>query len=122
MKGHALNAENDIFLLNNSFHFVEDGAETVQHVRSRLLFYLEEWFLDKTVGTPWLQEILIKPANLAYTESIIKQRILQTPGVLSLEEFSFERLGTDRKLTVNFTATTEYGVLDREVVTVNLAA
>ena len=42
MKSRALNANNDIYLSRRSIATVKDGAEVVQHVRSRLLFYLGE--------------------------------------------------------------------------------
>ena len=69
----GLNSDNDIFVKNGNFVFVDDAAEVLQNVRSRLLFYMGEWFLDNTLGVPYFQEILTKPANLSNVESIIKQ-------------------------------------------------
>ena len=105
----SLNANNDIYLDGNSIATVKDGEEVVQQVRSRLLFYLEEWFLDTTVGLPYFQEFFKKPADLAGIESRIKAEIIQTDGILNLLSFEYNFDRGTRKLTVNFEAETIYG-------------
>lgn len=121
MIGRALNENNDLFLQNGSIALVEDGAEVVQHTRTRLLFYQEEWFLDLMAGVPYFQEVFIKPVNLANVESILKTQIILTPGVDNLVEFSMVYIGeSKRQLTVNFSAETIYGEIDQESVTINV--
>ena len=121
MIGHALDSNNDLIIEKGALKLVEDGAEVVQHVRTRLLFYLEEWFLDLQAGTPWFQEVFLKPANLANIESLLKQRILETPGVQSpLIEFSVDyQGGSSRLLTVDFSAQTTFGSIIKDNVTIN---
>jgi hypothetical protein len=121
MIGRALNYDNDIILEKGNFKLVKEGAEVVQHVRTRLLTYVGEWFLDIASGTPWFEQVFVKPANLANVESIIKTRILQTEGVLLLNEFSmsFESSET-RRLTVSFKAETKYGSINVNEVTINV--
>ena len=109
MISRSLNSSNDLYLLNGRISTVQDGNEVLQHVRTRLLTYQAEWFLDTTAGVPYLQSILIKPANLSATESIIKSEILQTPGVDGLSSFGLEFNKTTRTLNINFTAQTTYG-------------
>lgn len=121
MISRALDSNNDILVRNGRIAVVEEGAETVQHVRTRLLFYLEEWFLDITAGTPYFQEIFTKPANLANIESIIKTRILATEGVQRLTEFAMVYEGPNtRKLNISFSAETTYGEINNEEVTINV--
>jgi len=121
MIGRALDSNNDLIVENGSFKTVGDGAEVVQHVRSRLLFYKEEWFLDKKAGTPYYQEVFVKPVNLNNIESILKLRILGTPGVEKLTAFAmvFEG-GNKRGLSVSFSAETTFGTIDNEKVTINV--
>ena len=109
MISRSLNNSNDLYLLNGRISTVQEGNEVLQHVRTRLLTYQAEWFLDTTAGVPYLQSILIKPANLSATESIIKSEILQTPGVDGLSSFGLEFNKTTRTLNINFTAQTTYG-------------
>jgi len=121
MIGRALDSNNDLLISSGSLRLVEEGAEVVQHVRSRLLFYLEEWFLDLEAGVPYFQEIFTKPANLANIESILKSKILRTPGVQRLTDFSMDyQGGSDRKLTVSFSAETIYGSIDNDKVSLNV--
>ena len=121
MISRALDSNNDLIVENGSFRIVKDGAEAVQHVRTRLLFYLEEWFLDLRAGTSYFQQVFTKPVNLANIESIFKSRILKTPEVKKLNEFSLSyEAGSVRKLTVSFSAETTYGTIDNEKVSVNV--
>lgn len=109
MKSRALNAANDIFARNGAIATVQDGAEVVQHVRSRLLFYLEECAWDQTAGVPYFQRIFKKPANLAEAEALLKTEIIQTPGVSELIDFALQYNANTRRLTVTWQAETTYG-------------
>ena len=121
MIGRALDSNNDLIIQAGRLATVADGEEVVQHVRSRLLFYLGEWFLDIDAGVPYFQEIFTKPANLANIESIFKSKILRTPGVQRLTEFSMTyEGGSTRELTVAFSAETIYGLIDKDKVTINV--
>ena len=121
MIGKALDKNNDLIIQNGQILTVSDAAEVVQHVRTRLYFYLEEWFLDLSSGTPWLQEIFTKPVNLANIESIFKSRIINTIGVEKLIDFSMDyEGGSSRLLTVNFSAETNFGIIQNEKVTINV--
>ena len=107
----ALNASNDLELdeLTGTIKMVSDGDEVCQQVRTRLLFYLGEWFLDTSVGIPYFQEVFTKPAIISLVESRLKDEIISTPGVLSLDSFATNFNSTTRALTVSFSATTIYG-------------
>ena len=120
MIGRALDSNNDLIVSSGQFKLVEEGAEVVQHVRTRLQFYMEEWFLNLDSGVPYFQQIFVKPANLSNIESIFKSEILNTSGVLKLTEFtmSYEG-GSSRKLTVTFSAETTYGTINNDEVTIN---
>lgn len=111
MIGRALDANNDIFMARRRIAVVSDGAEAVQHVRSRLLFYLGEcsWAVD--VGVPYFQRIFVKPMNLPQTEAILKSVVLNSPNVLKLLDFSMQYTSSNRRLGVAYQAETTYGVI-----------
>lgn len=111
MLSRALDSNNDIFVTRGRIAVVQDGAEVVQHVRSRLLFYLGEcsWATDK--GVPYFQQIFVKPMNLPQVESILKAVIIKSPGVLKLLDFSTAYSSTTRKLAIAWQAETTYGVV-----------
>jgi len=117
----ALDINNDILLKNGSFAVVKEGEQVVQHVRTRLQFYLTEWFADKRAGTPWFQEVFVKPFNPGVVENIIKSRIANTPELKEIIEFSMvvDDPAT-RKLQVSFSAETEYGTINSEEIFINV--
>lgn len=122
MIGRALDSNNDIIIgADGSLKLVSDGAEVVQHIRSRLQFFKGEWFLDTNAGVPYFEEIFTKPVNLANIESIFKTKILETPGVSKLTEFTMDyESGANRELVIRFSAETIYGYIDREEVSINV--
>lgn len=109
----ALDSNNDILIRNGSFALTRDGAQVTQHVRTRLQFYLGEWFADNRAGTPWFQEIFVKPFNIGAVEAIIKSRIANTPDLKEIVEFSLSvPTPANRQLVVSFSAETTFGVID----------
>jgi len=121
MIGRALDSNNDLMVEGGSLKTVNDSAEVVQHVRTRLLFYSKEWFLDRSAGVPYFEEIFVKPVNLSRVESIFKTKIVETPKVKKLIEFSMEyKSEPNRHLTIYFSAETDYGVINSNEVTINV--
>lgn len=92
---------------NGDLDFSEGGLRSRSNVRQRLITrlrsYQGEWFLDTDVGTPWFQRILGKGRRLGQVTSIFRKRILETEGVLSIEDLSVDYNPSTRKLTVTFT-------------------
>lgn len=86
--------------------------QVAQHIKERLQFFFEEWFLDRDAGLPWYQDIFVKPENLGLVEALIKKEIIETKGVISMLEFSASFDKQQRGYTViSFTVDTEYGLL-----------
>ena len=110
-----LAGSNDIEISDNTLKIITDIEEIAQLLKTRLKLYRGEWFLNTTVGVPWLQEILGKVNTKNGIESIIKDEILKTPGVKSLEAFELDIDASERLLTVTFKVNTESGILDIEV-------
>lgn len=95
---------------DNRIARVEDKERVRQNIRERLQFFLGEWFLDIRVGVPWFQEIFVKPANLALTESELKRAIIQTKFVNELLEFEFLADIPNRFIEIpNFAVDTTFG-------------
>ena len=88
--------------------YVNDTNAVAQAISTRLKLWYGEWFLDTTDGTPWLSQIL-GPRAQRNPDAAIKQRILGTPGVVSILSYSSTYTGSSRSLTVNVTVNTLYG-------------
>lgn len=90
-------------------NYIEQSPASIQAVSTRLKMFFGEWFLDVLDGTKYFENIFIKPVNLSLAEATLKERILQTEGVATLETFSASYDPDSRDFNVEFSATTEYG-------------
>lgn len=100
----------DIYLdETGNLAMVRDAEAVGQHVRQRLMAYRGEWFLDKTVGVPWLTDVLGRGYDAALAEAVIKAEVLGTDGVTSIRSFSV-RFNRDRREleAFNIEVRTEY--------------
>lgn len=119
MIGYALDSNNDLIIRDGTFLLVEGAAQTVQAVRSNLLAYKGEWFLDTEDGVPYFEKIFTRPADLANIESIIKATILNTEGVSGIVEFQTSYDRESRGLTISVSITDIYDDTLNLEVTVN---
>lgn len=104
-------ADNKVLFTNGLLQYV-DGAERVrQQVEFRLNLWRGEWFLDSQFGTPYLQDVLGKQVTLNGALSAIRTEILAVEGVAGIVEFSYNFDRAERKLSIEFTANTEYGLV-----------
>lgn len=106
MRVRRLDDDGDMVLGHGNYDFHVDTAEGVaQNVMTRLALWRGTWFLDTTEGTPWLQEILGKHDAV---DMVLKDRILETPGVREIDSFEAIFHPDTRKLAVTATIVTAY--------------
>jgi hypothetical protein len=92
--------------------YLQNSAEAVaQAVQTRFKLWEGEWFLDITEGTPYFAGMLGK-----YTQDtidqLIKKRILETKGVVSILAYKGSYNGNDRSYSISATISTIYGAAD----------
>lgn len=110
IKYRALDPNFDMTFGQGDANFLVDSPEAVaQLVKTRLLLYLGEWFLDTTDGTPWLQKVIGKSTSSIYDRTI-QDRILRTPGVKSIDSYQSILNRETRHLEFLVTITTVYSV------------
>lgn len=89
--------------------FLTDSPECVaQAIKTRFALWRGQWFLDLTEGTPYMQSVLGKQHSDVYTLAI-RERIQDTPGVLSILSFSSHYDETRRRVTFTSSVNTPYG-------------
>lgn len=71
-----------------------------QSVQTRLGLWAGEWFLDLTEGTPYSQQILGYQPTQTLRDMAIRQRVLDTNGVLSIVSYASEVDPETRAFTV----------------------
>lgn len=93
--------------------WIYDIEAVAQTIDTRLKLFAGEYWRDVTDGTPWIENILTKNNRTNTLQSkitILKDRILQTGGVISILEWTTDFNYQDRKLVINADILTEFGV------------
>lgn len=106
----------DIVLAAGDLVLVRGTDAVVQSVRSRLLLFKGEWFLDLDAGMPWYQEILIKNPDVSRLQSLFRDRIAGTKGVSAVNSLTLLFDRANRRLTVTYTAAADAGLIGDTVV------
>lgn len=102
---YDLAVENYDLVLNSGLDLAE------QRILQSLKFFLGEWYLDVNSGIPYFRDILIKAPDQNTVESVLKNAILQTEGVIELRSFSVEYENSPRLLRLSFRVLTDAGIV-----------
>lgn len=109
MRNRKLTENGDYTFGNGQLDFWRDVPEAVaQAVKTRLLLWLGEWFLNIEDGTPYMQGILGKYSKQA-ADVTIQDRALGTQGVIGITQYSSTLDVDNRSLTVTMLVDTIYG-------------
>jgi hypothetical protein len=104
-----LTSDDDYSFGNGQLDFYRDEPAAVsQSVKTRLLLWLGEWFLNIDDGTPFMQGILGKYSQEAANVTI-QDRVLTTTGVVDIQNFVSTIDPDNRSLSVEFDVDTVYG-------------
>jgi len=106
----------DLKIENYDLKIVEGQEAISQNASIRNLFFRGEYFLDTLTGLPLYEDILVKNPNLGRIDAIMKAYILDTPGVKSLLAYESSFNPQTRRLTVTFTADTDFGSVTKTEV------
>ncbi len=111
MRYRKLATDGDMTFGHQQADFYQDEpAAAAQAVLTRLQLWLGEWFLDQTDGMPFQQAVLGKHTQ-ASIEPALRARILETPGVLSIDSFELLPDRETRHMTLLATVNTLYGTV-----------
>lgn len=98
-------------IVTRGVQFISERDEIAQTIRTRLRLFLGEYFRDITDGTPWFEQILGKGTSMDAREAALRNRIVNTPGVVRLTSFTTDFNLSSRKYTVTAGALTTYGLV-----------
>jgi hypothetical protein len=105
----------DFEVVNNDLVLISRADEVKQRLTQRLRTFLEEWFLDTTIGIPFHQQIFIKGISPNRIGTFFKNEILGTPGVLGLLEYKQDFSSQTRQFSVSFKVLAS----DNEILQIN---
>lgn len=66
----------------------ENKLTVAQKLKIKLLTFKSEWFLDKTIGVPYFQQIFQRGVSKLTIDTIFQEAILSEPDVLEIVEFN----------------------------------
>ncbi len=115
MRYRALSATGDYQFGHSGLFLINTPAAVAQAIRTRLMLWVGEWFLDSTEGTPYEQSVL-GYGTQGTRDLAIKERILGTPGVLSILKYA-SSVNSARRMSVEAIIETQFGT-----ATLNLQA
>lgn len=95
---------NDLSFNEFDFSLVDQTGQIMQNLAIRLRFFLGEWYLDITQGLPFFETFFRKAPNQIQIESILKEEIVNTRGIVEITSFETSFDQSRRIYTVKFTA------------------
>lgn len=110
-----LSSTGDFQFGNSGLDFFINSPDGVgQTVRTRLLLWLGEFYLDIDDGTPYLQGVLGKYSK-AIADTTIQDRVLSTDNVTGIENYVSTLDPETRMMSVTFDIDTSFGTTSVEV-------
>lgn len=108
----ALTTDHDLDTSALDLTLVSHAEQVRQQLLIKLKLWKGEWFLDTEFGTPYLQSILGKQLTLSGALAALRKSILEVAGVRQIQTFNYNFQHSTRKLTVEFTVDTPYGIVE----------
>lgn len=112
MKYRILDVNGDYSFGRGQQNLTYGSYAVAQAIQTRLKLLKGEWFEDTGDGLPLFQSILGQPGtsnNLSITDALIKERIIGTQDVTSIDNFTSNY--DNRSYSFNCSVNTKYGIV-----------
>jgi hypothetical protein len=77
----------DLHMENGQFVYLDEGPDMLaQRIRSRLLWWQGEWYLDQRQGTPWSK--ILGKTRASFVEAKLRDLIERMPGVAAVNSLT----------------------------------
>ena len=106
MRYRAQTPTGDYVFGPSTFFLTDTPRAVAQAIKTRLLLFAGEWFIDQSVGLD--KELIFGFGTQGTRDQEVQQRILGTQGVTGIVSYS-SSVNQDRKFTVAAEVTTIYG-------------
>jgi hypothetical protein len=103
----------ELVISAGAFVLVSGRDAIAQAIERRLKTFRGEWFLDGSIGVPYVEQALGRKApNLAAVEQLLRAEILAVEGVISVLSLTLSLASSTRTLSGTFSASTSEGVVE----------
>lgn len=119
MRYRKLDLNNDMVFGHGGADYLVNSAQTVaQAIFTALRLLLGEWFLDTTVGLPWLTQVVGRNQKNTY-DQIVKSAVKGVQGVVDISGYSSILDANSRALTITqSTVITIYGTINLQGISI----
>jgi hypothetical protein len=101
---------NSFIRKNHRFQFTQSELEFLaQRVRSVISIFLGEWFLDQSLGIPYIPKTDMKTGHRAILETALRTKITAIKGIKKLIYVNSVYQPKGRELYIDFAAETDKG-------------
>ena len=98
-------ATGDLVIEDFNMLLTPDAVGSIkQRIQTRLRAFKGEYFLDVDFGTPYYQQVFVKGISKGVIDSIFRNIITETLGVINVTSFNSTLNSTNRAYTANWTA------------------
>jgi hypothetical protein len=104
-----LDADGDIVIDNQGLHFATGLSGVAQLIRTRVLMFAGEWFLNLDVGIPWYDTVFADDYDERTAYDALRAEILGTPGVVSIVSLTLTRDPFLRTVAIAYECTVSFG-------------
>lgn len=109
MRVRTLSPTGDFTFGASQLNFLIDSPATVaQIVKTSLLLWLAEWYLDTSVGMPWIQGVLGKHSQDT-ADLTVQDYILGIQGVTDISQYTSVGVQPQRIYVASCTIDTQFG-------------
>lgn len=115
MRYRKLDDHDDYTFGNGALDFYFNVPAAVgQAVETGLMLWLGEWYLDTSLGTPYIQGVLGKHTQ-AIADGTIQNQVANTQGVVDISSYSSQFDSVKRTMSVELSVDTIYGLTQVEI-------
>lgn len=120
MRYRKLDPLNDYSFGNGQLDFyINVPAAVGQAVETGLMLWQGEWFLDTTLGMPWIAGVLGKQTQ-GVADGTIQNQVINTTGVTDISSYQSTVNSIARSMNVVLAVDTIYGPTDVQIANYKL--
>lgn len=106
----------DLLETANQIQQVTELDALAQAIYSDLKTFLNEYWLDKSLGVAYYEVIFVKSIDLSFKKTLLKNEILKRDEVLELTSFDADFIGATREFKIVFSAKTTLGTIENQEI------